>query len=367
MSSLTAAHVKHSYRLIVSLFLGGVLLVAGVTFAFGSSSATLTITPKLQPVNTSFSLVVGTNVDATAGIIGQVKTSSLSASVTAQASTTGTPVPAHAHGSIVIHNESGGNQTLSATTRLQSASGVIVRTANRVDVPAGGTVTVNVTADPTGETGNLEAGRLTIVALRPANQALIYGMVVTPLTGGTVDQSGTLALDDLTKASDQAQQKIRQQVGTDQPGHLRLLVPESVATDPEPTTPSAEYTVTVTMQVIDVTFKAEDMTTRIQSALAATLASDQTLVKTDPPAIGAGDQPTADSITLSVTAQALARITTKSDIVQPTHFVGQSRATILHTLTGSSAIKSATVSFSPFWRQSAPSQAKNIHIVILGQ
>lgn len=365
MASLTQAHVKQIYRMISLVFSAVVVILFGLTLILGSSSATITVTPVYQPVSTTFSLIVSPTATDKTGLVGSVTSSSVAASVSAPASTTGTDVPAHAHGPIVIHNNSQADQPLSIGTRLASTTGIIVRTASRVDVPGGGTVTVDVTADPTGDSGNLAAGRLTIVALRPANQSIIFGEVVTPLTGGTIQKSGTLALEDLTAASDQAQKKIRQQVGANEPGHLRLLVPQSVATDPEATVSSKSYTITVTMKLVEVRYPASQLDQRLQKELTAALADDQRLIKAVEPTITVGDQPAADSITLKISGQGEAAILSSSPLLQPANFVGLSRAAVMTKLSSPATIKSVVVTFSPFWRTSAPSQPQRIHLTVV--
>ncbi len=367
MPSLSQAHLQRSYRPVLWGFVVLVLLSLTGTILLGQSSATITVTPKLIPANTSFSLVVGPDADPSTGLTGTVSTSVQKATVTAAASSQGTDIPAHASGQITIHNTTSGAQALSQGTRLASGAGVIVRTANRVDVPAKGSVNVTVTADPTGADGNLAPGRLTIVALRAANQPFIYGEVVTALTGGTVKSSGTLALNDLTKASDEAQAKIKVQAGADQPGHLHLFTPQSVTTVPPATTPSTTYSVTVTMNVVDITFTADKLTQRMKQELTATLADDQQLVKLSQPVITTGDQPTATSIALSVQAQGEAQVTSVNQIFQSKNFLGLDQAAIEKKLLGSPTVKAVAVRFAPFWRSSAPTQASHITVRVAGE
>lgn len=367
MPSLQHAYVQRFYRPVLILFTAAVIVSLTLTLVASAASATITITPKLLPVDATLSVVVGPQASLPTGIPGTVKVSTMSAAVDAAPSSQGTSVPAHAHGPIVLHNDSGGSQALTVGTRLQSTTGVIVRTAARVDVPAHGTVQVEVTADPEGESGNLESGRLTIVALRPANQTLIYGQVVTALTGGTKLQSGSLGIDALTAASDQARDKIRQQVGADQAGHLHLLIPTSVSTQPSASTPSAKYTVTVSMKLLDVTYHASDLDQRLHQELASQVAADQQLVTVAAPTISAGDQPTSDSLQLNIKAQGTASITTTSSALQPGTFTGLTSAQIKTKLLGNSSIKAVTVKFSPWWRQAAPDQASRIRVELTGQ
>lgn len=366
MPSLQNAYVQRSYRPVVAIFSAVALILLAITLTASAASATITITPKLVPIRATLSLVVGPQGALPSGLPGQVKTSTVAASVSAEPASQGTSVPAHAQGQVVLHNDSGAAQALASGTRLQSTSGVIVRMNARADVPAHGTTTVNVTADPLGESGNLAPGRLTIVALRPANQSLIYGQVVTALTGGTTVRSGTLGLDALTAASDQAKAKIRQQVGSDEVGHLRFLIPVSVSTQPTASTPSATYTVTVSMKLVEVTYPSADLDQRLRQELQAQLATDQQLVKIDSPTISAGDQPTSDSIAINIKAQGEAAISPTSAALNPAGLTGLSAQNITTKLTGNSSIKAVAVKLSPWWRQTAPDQSSRIHIQVVG-
>lgn len=365
MPELRHAYVQHSYRPIVIIFSLIVVALLAVTLIATGASATVTVTPKLLPIDTSFALTIGPQENLPDGLLGQVALSTASASVTAQPSNEGTAVPAHAHGEVVIHNDGGARQSLVAGTRLQSTDGIIVRTANSVDVPAHGTVTVNVTADPEGESGNLQPGRLTIVALRPANQAIVYGQIVTALTGGTVTQGGTLAISALTTATDQAKKKIEQQIGPNTAGHLRLLVPDAVTTKPSATTPSDAYTVTVVMKVFDVTYDAGSLSQKVRDELSTQLASDQRLAIVNEPTIAAGEQPTKESLTVTITAQAEAVLDATSTTLQAKNFVGLTADEIAKKLQGNSAIKSVTTTFFPWWRRSAPDQANRIRVTLI--
>ncbi len=365
MPVISQAQLQRAYRPILFAFSSLVFITLAATLMIGNASATIRVTPKIIPVSTTFSFVVGPDVDTTTGIVGTVTTSTVNATVTASPSGQGADVPAHASGTVILHNESHATQPLAVGTRLQSTTGVIVRTTQRVDVPAGGTVSVGVVADPLGADGNLQPGRLIIVALRPGNQSIIYGQVVTALTGGTGRASGTLALDDLTKASDEAQAKIRDQVGADQPGHLRLLVPDSVVTTPPATTPSAMYSVTVTMKLREVQFPADQLTERVRQELGASLANDQRLVKVTDVTTDPGDQPTATSIALSVKAQGQGSLAASSSLLQTKNFVGLNRQEIEKKL-GTTSVQAVVVHFSPFWRSTAPDHPEKITVSLVG-
>jgi type IV pilus assembly protein PilM len=95
-----------------------------------------------------------------------------------------------AAGTVRIVNNSQGGQTLIATTRLLSESGVLFRLKDRVFVPAGGSVTAAVAADKPGAGGDIPPSRFTVPGLPPAQQQLVYAESDAAMTGG-VTYAGT--------------------------------------------------------------------------------------------------------------------------------------------------------------------------------
>ncbi|MDP3685584.1 MAG: baseplate J/gp47 family protein, partial [bacterium] len=108
---------------------------------------------------------------------------------------------ARAEGSADIVNETAVPQGIKARTRLQSTSGVVVRTQRDVIVPAQGRASVAVQAEEGGSTGNLEPQRLVMPALSSASQRVLYGEAVRPLRGGTDQSVHQLAAADVERGT----------------------------------------------------------------------------------------------------------------------------------------------------------------------
>lgn len=365
MSRLHQAHLQRMYGPIGAGFAVVTLALLGGVLYLGATRTTITVTPKLKTVTDTLQLTIGPADNSSPDrLTGTISSSTMTEQAIATPNGQGAETPAHAHGTITIKNTSTQSQPLAARTRLQAENGQIVRTTARVDVPASGSVDATVTADALGLEGNIAPGKFVIVALWPGLQDKIYGQSTTTLTGGTIRAGSTLSLDALTDASDEAQAKIRTSFGQNEPGTMKILVPVSVATSPKPEVPSDQYAVTVVMKAITVTYPNEVLQSLISARLKERLAVDEVLRSVTAAEIKAGEQPTADTLVVTVTAKGDAAVSSTAPLLQPAQFVSRDRSAIVTQLLGSDAVKSAAVVFSPAWRRSAPNQPDRITVVV---
>ncbi len=364
MRTLQNAHVQGFYRPLIAVFIIIVIgLIVGVVYA-GWSSATITITPRLITAEANFPITIGEPEKDEAVVSGTITDEEKSATITVLPTGQGDPQPAYATGSITIKNATTKEQPLSAGTRLQATNGVIFRTKNRVDVPANGSVSVTVTADVLGETGNVEPGKFIIVALWAGLQDKIFGQSIAKMTGGLATSGSALSLEELTSASKQAEEKIRQNSGTSRPGIFVNLEPTSVITSPKPEISSASYDVTVTMKQTIVNYRQQDMTDTIRQELLKTLPTDQEIITIDNPTISIDDRPSTKRILLHIESSATAQIKKQSALFQPITYVGLSLDQIKKKLSDTTKIKSIDVHLSPVWRTMTPSQPQRISVLL---
>ncbi len=366
MSELKQAHVRQLYRPVIIVFLVFVVLTIISVVYTGWSSTTITITPKQKTISTSFSITIAPTTSTTDDhqLAGTFTTTQQTATVTAAPKTTGTPVPAHATGTVTIKNTTAKTQPLATGTRLRSDSGIIVRTDKRVDVAGGSSVDVTVTADPLGETGNVPAGKFVIVALWPGLQDKIYGQSATALAGGMSVGNGTLSLDDLTAASSKAADQIRKKVGDNTPGTYVILTPASVVSAPKPEVPSTSYQVTVTENVSTITYSADRLQDLIHIELQRQLADGQQLDSVAMPSLSMPNAPTATQANISVEATGTASLSSSAALLSPTSFVSMTASTIQTKLTGTDDIKSVVIHLSPWWRTTTSDQVDRITVLL---
>jgi hypothetical protein len=115
-------------------------------------------------------------------------------------------IEGRAEGKVKIINNSGGAQTLVATTRLLRDD-TLFRLKDRVAAPAGETAEVAVYADQIGAAGDLGPGKFTIPGLSPSLQKLIYAESEAPMTGGATETKVVGAADIL-----EAQKKLIEEI-----------------------------------------------------------------------------------------------------------------------------------------------------------
>lgn len=362
---ISHAQVKRIYKPVIIVF-GGLVVALFVSLLYtGWSSTVITITPLLKPVSASLAVTIAPTTSSTDDhqLAGTVTVTEKSATVTTTPKGDGIPVPAHATGTMTIINNSTKVQPLAVGTRLKSDSGIIVRTDERVDAPAGGKVTVSTTADPLGETGNLPAGKFVIVALWPGLQDKIYGQTSEAMTGGLATTKGSLSVDDLTSASEQAENQVKAEVGTSTSGKFIVVAPAAVVSKPKPEVPSVSYQITVTLKVTTVTYSSERLNQVLHDELSKSLVAGQELTSTESPTLTLTDRPTKDTATFSIQAKGQAGLTSSSPLLSASTYVSMSGAAISKKLVDSGAIQSSNVKIAPWWRSTAPDQANRITII----
>lgn len=109
----------------------------------------------------------------------------VSASDTFQATGEASAEDATAVGTVTIVNETSTDYRFVETTRLLSSEDVLFRMENASDIPANGTVDVEVYADEAGPSGDIGPSRFTIPGLSEDLQQYVYGRSRTAMTGGS--------------------------------------------------------------------------------------------------------------------------------------------------------------------------------------
>lgn len=354
--------LQHAFTpfVVVFLLLGGLGLAAALWFT--DSGATITITPKGSTLSATLLLKVSDRDSAEEGVLkAAVTEEELSATVEATPPAEGVLIDARAAGTMTVVNNSTQAQPLAAGTRFRSESGVIFRSAARVDVPAGGRVSIRVVADPTGVSGNVPAGRFVIVALWPGLQDRIFGETSSAMTGGQIREGSTLDVASLTEASNKAEEEIRTKFGSSAAGVMKLLDPVGVSTDPKTTEASATYKVTVTMTGRTITYDQAHLQDAIRAAFRPQLLPGQALADTEIIGLTRTSDP---ELTIKVTARGTASVSAQDGSVQPVVFAGKTAAEISRQLLETSRFADVTVRIRPRWQRTVPAQANRIEVIL---
>ncbi len=201
----------------------GILLLA---LAFGISaffkSASITITPKHETRAVAGTL--NAEKDATSGLGFQIVTVTKDAQIQVAAGAS-THVETKASGTLVIYNNTASSQKLIATTRFQTASGLVYRLQSAITIPArtgsgstavAGKIEALVVADKAGAEYNIGLSDFTLPALKgDPKYSTIYARSKTPMSGGFSGSQKTISSDASVTADATLQSQLKDSLQKD--------------------------------------------------------------------------------------------------------------------------------------------------------
>lgn len=363
----------HLYRNISITFIVFAAMILCAVFLLFYSQATVIITPDSQLVNLNFITEIRTSstpdeiakADAVGGSVAAV-----TQQVEAVFNTSSTR-PAGASnlvGRVRIRNNYSKSQKLVKTTQLQAENGVIVRTNSDVDVPAGGSVEVDVFPKDPAAWQKIESGKLVIVKLWPQLQSLVFGEVISPLDKATGGDVRYIADSDVNFAKKQLIAQAVAAVASSTPSSNVGLKGDLVS-----------YSIDKKLgDQADVFVMKASIQVKIYKADDAQLASliQRKAQKTDLKGLAASsidmsavkltvlDASNPESIAIKVAYPLQATLTQASDILAKRNFTGKTADEIKAYATQVGGIKNIEVIISPYWRDQAPQDEKSIKIIL---
>jgi hypothetical protein len=364
---LADARVPRSLTLLAPPLLGAALVVVGIVGMTAATRVTVRVTVTPRTADTAIPLRVADPATASVDDLpGIIRETTVEVSTSAPASGT-TTVEGASHGSVRIENHWNQVQPLAATTRLTTSTGILFRTTERVDVPAGGSVTVDVVADQKGEAGNVGPEHFTIVALWPGLQEKIFGTSSTAMTGG--GSSATAVTEaDLIKAQAAAEAQAAKDavadLAKDLPAGLALLE-ESIAPVTTKTlnrssvgTVATEASIRLRVSVRGLVANAGRLRAAVATAVQQEFPGESptgfTLIpKLDGAELPGGPFTVLVNATLAPTQNAL----------QPALVAGKTRAAAVDVLKRAPGVSSVRITGLPFWARTLP-PASRIRIVV---
>ncbi len=197
---------KKSHTLLYTAVVILVLALAfGISALFKSASITVTSRNEIHAVSGVFTA----QKDATTGLGFQVVTISKDAQTQVPA-TGAQQVSTKASGTIVVYNANSASQKLIATTRFQTAAGLVFRLDSPITIPAQkgtganavpGSVEAHVTADVAGPTYNIDLSDFTLPALKGDPKfKTVYARSKTVMSGGFIGIQKVVSQADQTSA-----------------------------------------------------------------------------------------------------------------------------------------------------------------------
>jgi len=301
-------------------------------------------------------------------------------------------VETQAKGFLEIVKTTPGSERLIKNTRFRSPDGQIFRIQESVVVPGAiedttgklvpGTIRTEVFADAVGEEYNLAANtRFDVPGFKESNlnelYTAIYAVNRDAMTGGFSGQKFIINDDELSKARQELQLKLRDEllarIETEKPAGFTTF-PSSVALTFEPlsTVSYGENLVTIREQAVlqMPLFKQEDFAAYLAKETISTYNREQVrIVDTSVLDFSYVDLATNSTNIANLTSLTF-KVVGKPTIVSEfdaeqlqKDLAGKSKTSISTVLTAHPGIRSALVSSKPFWRRSFPEEPKDIIIV----
>ncbi len=374
------------YKRIAFTFIAltGVLVLLAAYFVL--SKAEITITVAKEPISVDFiadlkeSSEEGDSsvalVPGAKSIWGRLLETTVSGSKEYKATGEKT-VDTEVGGKVTIINNYSKNQPLVATTRLLSPEGILFRIKNRVDVPAGGKVEVEVYADPpTDEAAKLGPTKFIIPGLWEGLQDKIYGQSYESMHGGKqkvkfVTQTDLdSAYNDLTQIlSNQVMEALKKEMPAAGEIFGKMVIKEihekrsSLGVGEI----GDKFTVNLKLKVVGVAFYRRDLESLAYDQLQARVPEGKELLNVDYNALTfLIEKYDLKSREANIMVHLDGEMAMRSDnpIFSTEKFIGLSKEKVIQYLSTYPEIERITIKFSPFWVKKVPQIKNNVKITI---
>lgn len=370
------------------ILVGSVAIVAVVLllFIFVPGNVRVIIRPASSPLSAQFKASISsefTGVDSTFNKLpGQLF--ELQETVTKEFPATGEKqVAQKAKGTIIVSNTYGSvPQTLIATTRFESAAGIVFRTLRTVTVPGttvkngeiiAGTVSVEVIADKAGAEYNIDPTTFKIPAFKERGDMERYGKFnassSAAMSGGAVGLAKVVTDADFAQAksetTDELDKKLRD-ILTKESSGLRTVSSASFSIDSlesstQPDQAADRFTVTAKGSLKTMGFRDSDLealvTQYAQKNYDVVVIPDQVKVDLNNPKFN--DSRGTLEVTISITGSGYMAVDSK-EIAK--NLGGKLEPEIRAYLQKVSGVDSAKVILSPFWIRKVPTDPSRIRV-----
>jgi len=371
------------YRRQAFFYLGATLILLVAVAYFFFVKLTVLITPQGETINDSVSFnITGTSASSTATstssseitnktIDGNLQIQEISAEKIYQ--TSGENVSNSANtgiltGTVTLVNNSSKNQPLVATTRLLATDGKLFRLKEKVNVPAGGTITANVYADKSGADTTLDATtKFTIPGL--GAQDKIYAENYQVQTNRVIQQSDLdQAKKDISEVLDLKEKNELQATSTDQAIVYGNTTDDVITEfDSKVGDAKAEFTVKAKKNIVVATFSKDKVVELAKARLSLIVSDDKQLSNFNTNQITYSlDNFDESTKTAEVKAYFTALMSLKSDsaLIDRNKLVGLNEQQISQYLNTFPEVKDYQLEFWPSFIKTAPDLSDRINIQI---
>jgi len=362
------------YRKLLAVFLlaCAVLVVFIVFVVFNKAIITIQANKKLVRTDFPVNIVAGAGEDSAMSIPGKLndviieKNGEFSASGTKK-------IEDDIIGTVKIINEYSQDQPLVATTRLETEDGILLRINERVEVPAGGEVSVQVYADDPVSFNEIQPTQFTIPGLWKGLQDKIYAQSDSVIKN-TAEEVKFVQQKDIDRAKEQLTEKLYEQIKQDfaensEKGILVIdheILEENVnAEDGEITD---QFDLQMKMKVTVVMFDKDKLYPlageKIMTELPDGFKLENINLEQFIYSIENYNDET-ETVGVNVHAEGTARLDTEGEVVSKQKLMGLTEKGAELYLDCLPEIESADVELSPFWVRKIPSFEDHIEIIIV--
>ena len=278
-------------------------------------------------------------------------------------------------GKVSIINNYSQSKTLVATTRLLTADGKLFRIKDRVEIPAGGSATVDIYTDEPSQEMAIGPTTFTIPGLWAGLQDKIYAKSSEAFVY-TTNIEKFVQDADLEKAKQDAQttltNKVQTQFAGNYKGFDKVIAQIDSATLESSSSVKvkekvAEFKVSISAEVTVVAWQSADAEKIAKDKLISAIPADQNFVSLDAANLQydlTGADTEAGTATLEASFTGTSRLSDAGEVVDKTKLVNLSEAQINNYLSGLDKFSDFKLTFFPSFIKKAPSLVDRINVII---
>ncbi len=363
------------YRRIAGIFLGVTAVLLVVVLYLATVQATVRVWTEDEAVERTFVARVAREPQGGEDIAGAILTATKEGTRVFEVEGEGEEIPAKAHGTVTLNNESGTPQALVATTRLLSPEGVLFRLVSGVTVPANGTVTAEAQADQPGKEGEVAPTRFTVPGLNPTRQTQVYATSEQAMVGGTSVRKA-ITIEDLDAAQaalveelkTEADEEWRAQISGQLDGATIMEEVVEKRSDTEPGTEAGSFTITTIVRFTGIYYDRARLLSIAELKLREHVPEGQVLtgINTDAMVVAYNrHDEAAGTAHFDVTVSGTAVLQATADVLNKENLVGLTAGEAEMFLENNDTIRDASVELKPFWVRKIPRLQDHITIEIV--
>lgn len=379
VKDLNNQNISRFYKKFIIFIIVIAIVLAGFIVHYSLAKAVISVTPKYNEHAISFTAQIVTPDYPKLNeqpdlLIGRKLTTTVSQKKSFAATAGEGQKSSKTSGEVTIYNKSNKNQTLIATTRLQTADNKLFRLVNNVEVPAGGEIKTIAQADQEGDDYLIPATRFIIPGLWEGVRDKIYAESQAPMsyqstnnkvvTQENIDQ----AVSELTKElSQQAIEKFNQEKTVNEKVNPDALIVNELKKELSAKVGDQvdSFDLTLELEIIVITYDEQKLLSKIQNDIDIVSQQNNGLVKHS-----------SNDITLSIKElsgddkQIIGVITGKYKIqlanpdIDTNQLKGKKINEAQTYLNSLQSIEKFDIKLLPFWLQKIPKLDNHIQIIL---